>query len=213
MGLARVWYRRYHSVLRRQVIQKSDSRPGTLGVYSAPKTGTMAAQGGSMERREFLKRSAQVGAAAWTAVAADQVMGANDRLRVGLIGCGGRGTLDARNMRGTLEDLQAVAPENYHGGNPEPRLKEPRNVDIAALCDVNTAKIESAKRWTPQATEYKDFRELLADKSIDAVIIATPDPWHAQMMILACEAGKAVYLEKPVMSRLTEAKAMREVVR
>ena len=166
-----------------------------------------------MERREFLKRSAQVGAAAWTAVAADQVMGANDRLRVGLIGCGGRGTLDARNMRGTLEDLQAVAPENYHGGNPEPRLKEPRNVDIAALCDVNTAKIESAKRWTPQATEYKDFRELLADKSIDAVIIATPDPWHAQMLILACEAGKDVYCEKPVMYRLTEAKAMREVVR
>ena len=166
-----------------------------------------------MERREFLKRSAQVGAAAWTAVAADQVMGANDRLRVGLIGCGGRGTLDARNMRGTLEDLQAVAPENYHGGNPEPRLKEPRNVDIAALCDVNALKIDSAKRWTPQATGYKDFRELLADKSIDAVIIATPDPWHAQMLILACEAGKDIYCEKPVMYRLAEAKAMREVVR
>jgi anaerobic selenocysteine-containing dehydrogenase len=53
-----------------------------------------------MERREFLKKSAQVGAAAWTAVSADRVMGANDRLRVGLIGCGGRGTLDARLMRG-----------------------------------------------------------------------------------------------------------------
>jgi predicted dehydrogenase len=52
-------------------------------------------------------------------------MGANDRLRVGLIGCGGRGTLDARNMRGLPEDL---------AGSVDPRLKEPRNVDIAALC-------------------------------------------------------------------------------
>ena len=86
-------------------------------------------------------------------------------------------------------------------------------MDIAAVCDANTAKIDSAKRWTPQATGYDDFRKLLADKSIDAVIIATPDPWHAQMMILACEAGKDVYLEKPVMYRLAEAKAMREVVR
>jgi predicted dehydrogenase len=121
-----------------------------------------------------------------------------------LIGCGGRGTLDARNMRGTPEDI---------AGSTDPRLKEPRNVDIAALCDASAAKIDSAKRWTPQATGYDDFRKLLADKSIDAVIIATPDPWHAQMMILACEAGKDVYLEKPVMYRLAEAKAMREVVR
>jgi len=158
----------------------------------------------AMQRREFLKTSVQAGAAAWTAVSADRVMGANDRLRVGLIGCGGRGTLDARNMRGTPEDI---------AGSTDPRLKEPRNVDIAALCDASAAKIDSAKRWTPQATGYDDFRKLLADKSIDAVIIATPDPWHAQMMILACEAGKDVYLEKPVMYRLAEAKAMREVVR
>src|SRR5664280_2199386 len=105
----------------------------------------MAVQGGSMERREFLKRSAQVGAAAWTAVSADQVMGANDRLRVGLIGCGGRGTLDARNMRGTLEDLQAVAPENYHGGNPEPRLLQPR-FRIAAVIVLGRHCLEVLKR-------------------------------------------------------------------
>ncbi|MGD0499117.1 MAG: Gfo/Idh/MocA family oxidoreductase [Bryobacteraceae bacterium] len=156
-----------------------------------------------MQRREFLKASTGAGIAAWTAVSAAQVRGANDRLRVGLIGCGGRGTLDARNVRGLPEDIQSK----------DPRLKEPRNVDIAAVCDVNTAKTDAAKRWTPQATAYDDFRKLLADKSIDAVIIATPDPWHAQMMILACEAGKDVYLEKPVMYRLAEAKAMREAVR
>jgi predicted dehydrogenase len=166
-----------------------------------------------MERREFLKASTGAGLAAWTAVSAAQVRGANDRLRVGLIGCGGRGTFDSRLMRGTPEDIQAVARENYHDGNLDPRLKEPRNVDIAALCDVNTAQTDRAKTWAPQATVYDDFRKLLADKSIDAVVVATPDPWHAQMMILACEAGKDVYCEKPVMYRLREAKSMREVVK
>ena len=106
-----------------------------------------------------------------------------------------------------------MAPENYHDGNLDPRLKEPRNVDIAALCDAYAARTDAAKRWAPQAKTYDDFRKLLADKSIDAVIIATPDPWHAQMLILACEAGKDVYLEKPVMYRLGEAKAMIEAVR
>jgi predicted dehydrogenase len=166
-----------------------------------------------MQRREFLKTSARAGVAAWTAVSADQVRGANDRLRVGLIGCGGRGTFDARLMRGTPEDIQAQARENYHDGNLDARLKEPRNVDIAALCDVNAPRIDAAKRWAPQAAVYDDFRKLLADKTIDAVIIATHDPWHAQMLILACEAGKDVYLEKPVIYRLAEAKAMIEAVR
>jgi len=106
-----------------------------------------------MERREFLKNSTGAGIAAWTAVSAAQVRGANDRLRVGLIGCGGRGTFDSRLMRGTPEDIQAVARENYHDGNLDPRLKEPRNVDIAALCDVNTAQTDRAKTWAPQASD------------------------------------------------------------
>jgi len=166
-----------------------------------------------MQRREFIKKSVSAGIAAFAAVSADQVRGANDRLRVGLIGCGGRGTFDARLMRGTPEDIQAVASESYRGGNMDPRLKEPRNVEIAALCDVYEARVTSAKRWAPQAKTYADFRKLLEDKEIDAVIVATPDPWHAQMLILACDAGKDVYLEKPVMYRLNEAKAMREAVR
>jgi predicted dehydrogenase len=148
-----------------------------------------------------------------TALSASRVSGANDRLRVGLIGCGGRGTFDARLMRGTAEDIQAVAPENYHGGNLDERLREPRNVDIAALCDVNESRLNAAKRWAPQAKTYADFRQLLADKEIDAVIIATQDQWHTPMLILACEAGKDAYLEKPVMYRLAEAKAMIAAVR
>ena len=92
--------------------------------------------------------------AALTAVSASRVLGANDRLNVGLIGCGGRGTFDARLMRGTPEDIQAVAPENYHDGNLDPRLKEPRNVDIAALCDVYGSRMDAAKsgRRRPRPT-------------------------------------------------------------
>jgi len=166
-----------------------------------------------MERRDFLKNSAGAGVAAWTAVSASRVLGANDRLNVGLIGCGGRGTFDARLMRGAPEDIQAVANENYHNGNLDPRLKQPRNVDIMALCDCYGSRMDAAKKWTPQAKTYDDFRKLLADKTVDAVIIATQDQWHAQMLILACQAGKDVYLEKPVIYRLAEAKAMIAAVR
>src|SRR5664279_4701265 len=123
-----------------------------------------------MERREFLNKSARAGVAAWTALSASRVSGANDRLRVGLIGCGGRGTFDARLMRGTAEDIQAVAPENYHNGNMDARLKEPRNVEIATLCDVNGAKIDSAKRWAPQAKTEPEFRKVLDDKEIDVAL-------------------------------------------
>ena len=165
-----------------------------------------------MERREFLSKTARAGLAL-TALSASRVSGANDRLRVGLIGCGGRGTFDARLMRGTPEDIQAVAPDNYHGGNLDPRLKEPRNVEIAALCDVYGTRLNTAKSWAPQAKTETEFRKVLDDKEIDAVIVATMDQWHAQMMIMACEAGKDVYLEKPVMYRVGEAKAMMEAVR
>jgi predicted dehydrogenase len=166
-----------------------------------------------MERRDFLKRSVGAGAAVWTAASASRVLGANDRLNVGLIGCGGRGTFDARLMRGTPEDIQAVAPENYHNGNLDPRLKEPRNVDIMALCDCYGSRMDAAKKWAPQARTYDDFRKLLADKDVDAVIIATQDQWHAEMLILAVQAGKDVYLEKPVYYRVGEAKAMIDAVR
>src|ERR1039457_4891752 len=186
-----------------------------------------------MERRDFVKKSMKEGIAAWTAASAGRVFGANERLRVGLIGCGGRGTVDARLMggrpggnqcggrgtfdarlmRGTPEDIQAVASENYHDGNLDPRLKDARNVEIAALCDVYESRIAAAKRWAPAAKTFADFRSLLADKDIDAVIVATMDQWHASMLILACDAGKDVYLEKPVMYRVAEAKAMIEAVR
>jgi predicted dehydrogenase len=166
-----------------------------------------------MKRRDFLRNSMNAGIATYTAASASRVFGANQTLRVGLIGCGGRGTFDARLMRGTPDDIQAVAPANYHSRNLDPRLAEPRHVEIAALCDADESKIAAAKKWAPAAKTFSDFRTLLADKDIDAVIIATQDQRHATMLILACQAGKDVYLEKPVMYRLAEAKAMIEAVR
>ncbi|MCC7175773.1 MAG: Gfo/Idh/MocA family oxidoreductase [Bryobacterales bacterium] len=160
-----------------------------------------------------MKRSTGAGVAAWTAASASRVLGANDRINVGLIGCGGRGVFDARLMRGTPEDIQAVAPLNYRNGFMDPRLKEPRGVEITALCDCFASRMDSAKKWAPQAAAYDDFRKLLADKNVDAVIIATPDHWHAAMTILACEAGKDVYVEKPVFYRVGEAQAMIDAVR
>ena len=93
--------------------------------------------------------------------------------------------------RGTPEDIQAVAPENYHDGNLDPRLKEPRT----------SRSRPSASLWQPrgrgqevgaQSQNLQGIRDLLADKELDAVLIATPDHWHAQMLILACQAGKDV---------------------
>jgi predicted dehydrogenase len=166
----------------------------------------------TMERRDFLK-AAGSGVAALTASSFQQIYGANDRLRVGLIGCGARGTFDARLMRGTQEDIRAMAPECFHDGNLDPRLRAPRNVEIAALCDAYHSRMDAAKKWAPQARAYPDFRRLLEDKEIDAVIVATPDPWHAAMLILSCDAGKDVYLEKPVIYRIGEANSMLAAVR
>lgn len=166
-----------------------------------------------MERRDFLRKSAGAGFAAFTAASANRIYGANDRLNVGLIGCGGRGTLDAHLMRGTMEDLKAFAPGSFHDGKLDPRIEGERNVEFTALCDVYGSRMESAKRWATQAKTYDDFRKLLEQKDVDAVLVATPDHWHAQILILACEAGKDVYLEKPVMFRLGEAKAMIDAVR
>ena len=149
----------------------------------------------TMKRRDFLK-TAGSGITALTASSFRTVRGANDRIRVGLIGCGGRGSVDARLMRGTAEDIRAIAPEYIQNGELLPRFKAPPNVEIAALCDVYGSRMDSARKWAPQAKTYKDFRSLLDDGEIDAVIIATPDPWHAAMLILACEAGVSWFKSK-----------------
>ena len=121
-----------------------------------------------MERRNFIQSAGA--AAAWTALSRNRVFGANNRLNIGLIGCGGRGSLDARLMRGQVDDLQALAPDSFRDGQPDPRLtSEPRGVEIAALCDVDQRKIDRAHAWAPAAKGYSDFRKLLESKDVDAV--------------------------------------------
>src|SRR5579863_2767019 len=115
---------------------------------------------GLMQRRIFL---------AGALMAAQSARGANDRVRVGLIGCGTRGRYVAQKMR------------------------ETPNVDFTAVCDVYEPNAARAREWAgPQARSYSDFRQLLEQKNIDAVLIATPDHWHAIPTVLACQAGKHV---------------------
>ncbi|MSU20982.1 MAG: Gfo/Idh/MocA family oxidoreductase [Pedosphaera sp.] len=145
-----------------------------------------------MKRRQFIKHVAQAAAAVSTvsAFSADRVIGANDRVNVALIGCGGRGRLVSRLMR------------------------EAPNVDVVAVCDVYEPAAGSAKAWAgPAAKSFRDFRNVLDLKEVDAVIVATPDHWHAIPTVLACRAGKDVYVEKPLGHTIREGRAMVEAAR
>ncbi len=113
----------------------------------------------------------------------------NDKVVFGLIGCGGMG---AANMR---------------------RFMEQPDVDVAAVCDVDSARmtgdiksIEEKYGHTPQV--FSDYRKMLERKDIDAIIIGTPDHWHALNLVHTCEAGKDIYCEKPISHNIIEAKAM-----
>jgi len=128
------------------------------------------------------------------AASATRVMGANDRVNIGIVGIGGRG--------------------NAHLGYYS-KIEECR---IAGLCDVNQAARERAQTRLAslggaKAKEYADMRELFADKDIDAVSIATPNHWHSLATIWACEAGKDVYCEKPASYNPHESRRMVEVAR
>ena len=133
---------------------------------------------GGQTRREFLRRSATAAVAAgMPQIAVGQTAGANDRLGVGFIGCGGR-----QNAH-----LRAVHWLREHG-------KEA--VDIVAACDVYRPRVQQvAKAYS--AKLYTDHRKLLEDPDVDVVSIATPDHHHVYQTIDAFKAGKDVYCEKP----------------
>ena len=134
-----------------------------------------------MLRRNFIRTSG-LGV---TALSASRVMGANDRLNLGLIGCGGRGRGVARSMR------------------------EAPNVAYVAVADVYKTNADAAREWAgTDAKAFQDFRKLLELKEVDAVHIATPDHWHAIASVLACQAGKDVYVEKPTSLTIREGRAM-----
>jgi predicted dehydrogenase len=150
-----------------------------------------------MKRRSFLYNSTKlIGGLALSqaipiqqAYAATQKIGANDKIRVALIGCNGMGWTDLSNM-----------------------LKVP-GVECVALCDVdqNVADRRNGdleKLIGKTVPTHKDFRKIIDNKDIDAVIIGTPDHWHALPAIYACQVGKDVYVEKPLGRSIEECDAM-----
>ena len=134
-----------------------------------------------MDRRTFLKSTmATTAAIAVPTIIPQSAFGANERLSIGLIGCGGRGSWLAQHFS-ELEESVLVAACDVHKGRLAKGVERINNVNGNKDCKA-----------------YSDFRELLGRKEIDAVIIATPDHWHSLVGIAAAKAGKHIYCEKPL---------------
>jgi predicted dehydrogenase len=152
-------------------------------------------------RRDFLKQTTALGAAiAYPTIVSASALGggavaAGERITLGVIGVGPRCTYDLKSM-----------------------LKEPE-VHCVAICDVQAARREAAKSLVngqygnTDCASYRDFRELLGRKDIDAVLIATGDRWHATASMLAVQAGKDVYSEKPCGLTIGLCQALDETIR
>lgn len=143
-------------------------------------------------RRSFIKQTGVFLAAGPFVARAGESAG--NRIVLGFIGPGGMGTNLLRSFGGM------------------------KDVAVAAVCEVDQRRAETAARMTTELTGkapkiVKDMREVLADKDIDAVVIATPDHWHAPATILACGAGKHVYVEKPCSHNVREGRLMLEAAR
>ncbi len=129
------------------------------------------------------------GAAVRTAVSQDRTKNANDIIQLGVIGLGGNG-------RGHLRSLDSLANQ----------------ARVVAVCDIYKPRLRQGVEMTG-AKGYHNYEDLLADPNIDAVIISTPDHWHAQMAIDAMRAGKDVDVEKPMALTIDEARRMVEVAK
>src|SRR5712692_7318885 len=131
-----------------------------------------------MTRRTFIASSTA------TALSYSQIQGANERLRIGVIGCGGQAT---GHMRALV------------------KMREADNCDVPAVCDVYDKRAEKAAQLTGGKI-VKDYRRILDDRDIDYVLIATPEHWHYQMTIDAASAGKHIYCEKPMTHGVEQSK-------
>ncbi len=139
----------------------------------------------SFTRRQFLRTST-----ASLALARSAVIAANDTIRLALIGCSGQGLLDLREC-----------------------LKSPKT-KVVALCDVDQSQLNKAAQRIGGAVDTTgDFRRILDRKDVDAVIIATPDHWHAIPAIQALESGKDLYLEKPIGHTIREGQLLTRAAR
>jgi predicted dehydrogenase len=136
---------------------------------------TTSAHSPAATRRQF------VGAVLATAASYGRILGANDRIRIGAIGTGGRGQF----LLGLLNKLEAN--------------------EIVAVCDVyEPRRLEAKTKYAPEARDYTDYREIIERKDIDAVVIGAPDHWHVPLILEAARAGKDAYCEKPVTHALEE---------
>ena len=124
-----------------------------------------------------------------SAMAAKKSQSPNDKIVFGLIGCGGMGAANMRNFMGHAD------------------------VEIAALCDVDDDRIPNdfldvQRKYSKKPEVYRDYRKMLERKDIDAIIVGTPDHWHALNLIDSVEVGKDVYQEKPISYSIVEAVSM-----
>ncbi|MFN8008710.1 MAG: Gfo/Idh/MocA family oxidoreductase [Terriglobia bacterium] len=158
-------------------------------------------------RRKFLQNSVALSAMAGSSLltvkpvvpqtrsSASRVVGANDRIRIAQIGCGGMGRADLRDSL---------------------RVK---NVECIALCDVDDSQIAKILSEIVEPASQKpglmarDYRKVLELKDLDAVVVSTPDHWHALPTVAACEAGKDVYVEKPLSLTIAEGRIMVDAAR
>src|SRR5262249_6604029 len=146
---------------------------------------------GRITRRDFTK-SATVTATglAATALSASRVLGANDRIHLGFIGLGNRGD----------QVLDAFLTH--------------KDCEVTAISDIYQPYLDFAsKKCGTTPVTHRSYRKLLEHKPLDAVVIATPDHWHALQMISACKAGKDVYVEKPLSLCVAEGRRMVEAAR
>src|SRR6266704_4723033 len=146
---------------------------------------------GPMTRRRFIYTSALV--AGGTVVTgpifagSPRKLSANDKLNIGCVGCGGKGS----------SDIQWCSSEN-----------------IVALCDVNESARDRQKKNFPKANVYKDYREMLEkEKTLDAIDVATPDHMHAVIASMAIKMGKHVYCQKPLTQTVYEARLLRKLAK
>lgn len=152
----------------------------------------------NITRRQFLSDSgkhAAIGGTVFSAMTSRHVLGANERVNIALIGCGGRGTSVTIGLASRAD------------------------VELTYLCDLRDDRLEtSAKRIAERVggrapKKVKNMQEVFDAKDVDAVIVGTPDHWHSPITIFACQAGKDVFVEKPPSHNIWEGRKMVESAR
>jgi len=170
----------------------------------------------TIDRRGFLKDSAAVAAGASVGIGAlrrstASWAGANDRIRVAIFGIHSRG---AKYHANRFPSLPANAP-----GRPQNPEETHENVEVAVLCDADENTFEPCAkrlfddRGLKRPRFERDFRRVLEDDSVDVVTIATQNHWHSLMAIMACQAGKDVYVEKPLSHNVREGRKLVEAAK